>query len=484
MTLQEPIDYGRKWLVMLAVGAGILLTTIDGTIVNVALPTLVRDLNTNFATVQWVVLAYLLALATLMLSIGRLGDMIGKKPIYNGGFVVFTAGSMLCGLAPSIYWLIGFRVVQAVGGAMMLALALAIITEAFPPAERGKAMGISSGIISVGIVLGPTLGGLIIEASSWNWIFFVNLPVGILGAFLVHRFVPSFKPAGGQRFDYWGAVTLFLSLLSLLLALTVGQQIGFDDRRILLLFAGFVLFLFLFVLIEWRSSQPMIDLRLFRNRLFSINLVTGLFTFVAIAGTVILLPFYLEIVLGYNTREVGLLMAAVPVILGVVAPISGALSDRFGTRPITALGLFILLIGYYAMRGLSQQTTAIGFILRLMPVGIGMGVFQSPNNSAIMGSVPRERLGIASGLLSITRTLGQTTGIALLGALWAGRVIALSTRPLPGGATTASAGAQIAALRDTFWATVILMALGLGLSLWGLAQERRLGRAATSTLTP
>jgi EmrB/QacA subfamily drug resistance transporter len=480
----QAVDYSRKWLVMIAVGTGVILTTIDGTIVNVALPTLVRELNTDFATVQWVVLGYLLSLATLLLSIGRLGDMIGKKPIYNGGFVIFTIGSVLCGLAPTISWLIGFRIVQAIGGAMMLALGLAIVTEAFPPQERGKAMGIISGIISVGIVLGPTLGGLIIEASSWNWIFFVNLPVGIVGTLLVQRLVPSFKPTGRQKFDYLGAITLFISLLSLLLALTFGQQIGFGERRILFLFASWTVFLVAFIIIEWYSEQPMIDPRLFRNRLFSINLVTGLITFIAIAGTVILMPFYLEDVLGYDTRQVGLLMAATPIVLGIVAPLSGTLSDRFGTRSITALGLLVLLIGYYAMSTLDDQTTAVGFILRLLPVGIGMGVFQSPNNSAIMGSVPRERLGIASGLLSITRTLGQTIGIAILGALWASRVMFHAGRALPGGATTAAAEAQIAGLQETFLVTLMLMAFGLALSLWGLVQERRLQRTAASTLVP
>jgi EmrB/QacA subfamily drug resistance transporter len=469
----QAIDYSQKWYVLAAVGGGIVLTTLDSSIVNVALPTLVRELGTNFATVQWVVLAYLLTLATLLLSMGRLGDMIGKKPIYTTGFIIFTIGSVLCGLSPSIYWLIAFRVVQAVGGAMTLALGLAIVTEAFPSEERGRALGISGGIVSVGIVLGPTLGGLIIEALSWHWIFFVNLPVGIVGTWMVLHYVPAIRPAGHQAFDYGGAITLFISLLSLLLALTIGQEVGLGDQRIWLMLASWVLFLAAFIIIEWRSDHPMIDLQIFRNRLFSINLITGLFTFVSIAGTVILMPFYLENVLGYDTRQVGLLMAAVPLALAVIAPLSGSLSDRFGTRPITAIGLLILLFGYYAMSTLSEQSTGAGYIIRLLPVGIGMGVFQSPNNSAVMGTVPRERLGIASGLLSINRTLGQTTGIALMGTLWASRVLAYADAPPAGGATAASAAAQIAGLQDTFLAVVVLIAFGLVLSIWGLLEERR-----------
>jgi EmrB/QacA subfamily drug resistance transporter len=474
------VDYGRKWYVMTAVAFGILLTTIDGNIVNVALPTLVRDLQTDFATIQWVILAYLLTLATLLLSLGRLGDMIGKKPIYTTGFIIFTLGSVLCGLAPNVYWLIGFRVLQAVGGAMLLALSMAIVTESFPPQERGRALGISGTFISVGIVVGPTLGGLLIDAVSWHWIFYVNLPIGVIGTLLTVRFVPALRPKGEQTFDFGGAATLFVSLLALLVGLTWGQQRGFGETAVFALIAAFFIFLALFVVIERRMTQPMIDLRMFQNKLFSINLVTGLTTFVAIAGTVILSPFYLENVLGFDPRQVGILMAIVPLFLGVVAPLSGAMSDRWGTRPLTVVGLFVLALGYFAMSSLNEQNTAWGFILRMFPIGLGMGLFQSPNNSAVMGSVSRKRLGIASGLLAITRTLGQTTGIALLGALWAGRTMVHYGAALPGGVVAASSSAQVSGLHDTFLAIVVLMILALGLAVWGWVQEGRLRETAVS----
>jgi EmrB/QacA subfamily drug resistance transporter len=479
---ESTIDYSRKWYVMAAVAMGIFLSTIDGSIVNVALPTLVRDLRTNFPTVQWVVLAYLLTQATLMLSVGRLGDMIGKKSIYAVGFVVFTLGSVLCGLSPTIYWLIGFRVLQAIGAAMVLALGLAIVTEAFPPAERGRALGLSGTMVSVGIVVGPTLGGVLINALSWHWIFFVNLPVGIIGTWMVIRFVPNFKPVGRQNFDYLGAVVLFVSLLALLLALTVGQSLGFTAPAILALFAVWLVFLALFILIELRVSEPMVDLELFSNRLFSVNLVTGFATFVAIAGTLILIPFYLENVLGFSTQQVGLMLAVVPVFLGVTAPVSGALSDRLGTRPITVVGLLVLLLGYLFLSRLDAQTGILSFLLLFFPIGIGMGMFQSPNNSAILGSAPRERLGVASGLLSITRALGQTTGIALLGAFWAARVIGQAGTAVTGGATAAPPEAQVAGLQDTFAFISVLIALALALSLWGLNQERRLQRELAAQL--
>ena len=475
----EVIDYSRKWHVMLAVAMGTFLATIDGSIVNLALPTLVRDLRSDFATVQWVVLAYLLTLATLILGIGRLADMKGKKPIYTTGFIIFTIGSLLCGLAPSIYWLIAFRVIQAVGAAMVVALGAAILTEAFPPSERGKALGLFGTVVSIGIVVGPTLGGILIDAFSWHSIFFVNLPVGIAGTALAIRFVPAIQPPGGQRFDLLGALALFTSLLCLSLALTAGQELGFGDRRILALFAGFAVFLAIFIATELRTSQPMIDLRLFQNRQLSVNLITGFITFVAIAGSFILMPFYLENVRGFNTRQVGLLLASVPLGLGIMSPISGMLSDRLGTRPISVIGLAILLAGYYALSTLDGNTNLSGFMLRFAPVGVGMGIFQSPNNSAIMGSAPRERLGIVSGLLSITRTIGQTTGIAVLGAAWASRVFAYAGGPLPGGATAAPAIWQVSALRDTYLGIFALIVFGLALGIWALVEERSAaGKAA------
>ncbi|MFP4440352.1 MAG: MFS transporter [Chloroflexaceae bacterium] len=467
------VDYSRKWYAMAAVAMGIFLSTIDGSIVNIALPTLERELNTTFAIVQWVALGYFLTVTILLLSVGRLADIIGKKLLYTLGFIIFTVGSGLCGVAPTIAWLIGFRVLQAVGAAMMMALGPAIVTEAFPPSERGKALGITGLMVSIGIVVGPALGGVLIEQFSWHWIFFVNIPVGIVGILIVLRFVPDTRPPGGQRFDYLGAATLCLSLLGLLLGLTLGQQFGFDQQIIRMLFAGWIIFLLIFIFIEWKSRQPMVDLTLFRNSLFSINLINGLISFILVAGSLMLIPFYLENILGYDTQRVGLLLAPVPIALGVAAPIAGALSDRVGTRAITIVGLLVMLVGYAGLMSLDTHTSVLGYILRFLPVGLGMGIFQSPNNSAVMGTVPQTRLGVASGLLAMTRTLGQTVGIALLGTIWASRVAAAASEPLTGETTDAPALAQVAGLHDTFFVAVVLLLLALGLSTWGLLQERR-----------
>jgi MFS family permease len=296
------------------------------------------------------------------------------------------------------------------------------------------------------------------------------------------RYIPVYKPAGKQQFDFFGAITLFVSLLSLLLALTLWQQIGFSEPRIRLLLAGWVIFFGAFIVIEWHTHQPMVDLKLFYNSLFSINLIIRLITFITLTGTFVLLPFYFENVSAYGTRQVGLLLAVIPIFLGITAPISGILADRLGTGLISVGGLLALLVGYYALSTLNAQTSTLGYVLRLLPIGVGMGAFQTPNNSAIMGAAPRESLGIASGILVITRTLGQTTGIAVLGALWAARVIFHNGALLPEGATTASAAIQTVGLQDTFLVVTALSILALILSLWSLKQERQLHQAVSASI--
>ena len=456
---------------MAAVSMGVLLATIDGSIVNVALPTLVRELNTDFATIQWVVLAYLLTVTTLLLSVGRLADMIGKKQIYTIGFIIFTLASFLCGLATTVYMLIMLRVVQAIGATMIMALGTAIVTESFPPQERGRALGIIGTVVSIGIILGPTAGGLIVDIFSWQWIFLVNIPVGIVGILMTIRFVPDIKPEGKQKFDFLGAFTLFFCLLFLLSALTIGQGAGFTDNGVLFLFVLGVLLLGFFIVVELRAEQPMIDLTLFHNLNFNISLATGFLTFIAIAGTLILTPFYLENVLGYSTRQVGLLIAVLPISMGIIAPISGSLSDRFGSRIITVIGLGILLLGYALLTTVSVQTSTLTFALLFIPLGVGMGIFQSPNNSAIMGAAPPDKLGIVSGMLALNRTLGQTTGIAIIGAIWAGLTIYYARPAQITSATDALPPAQVAALQNTFFFITAIIFAAFCLALWALVKS-------------
>ncbi len=460
-------DYSRKWLAMAAVSMGVFLGTIDGSIINVSLPTLMEALNTDFPTIQWVILGYLLTVTCLLLSVGRLADIQGKKKIYLIGFVIFTLGSMLCGFSPTAGWLVAFRIVQAVGAAMVTALGAGIITAAFPPHERGKALGIMGTVVSVGIATGPALGGVLIGTIGWRAIFFVNVPVGIVGVFMVRVFVPDDHPTGRQRFDFSGALALFVSLVSLLLALTLGQRLGFDRLLIWGLLGNFVLFLAIFLWIERNVTQPMVNLAMFRNPPFSVGLLTGFMTFIALGG-IFILPFYLQNVLGYAAAQVGLLLSILPIMLSITSPLSGILSDRFGSRGLATIGLLIMAITYALLSTLQPDTSTWGYILRVAPLGIGVGMFQSPNNSAIMGSVSKERLGIASGFLAMSRTLGQTTGVAVIGTIFATRAASYAGQAVSANLDAVPAPALVQGLQDAILlvgammlAATIISAIGL-----------------------
>jgi EmrB/QacA subfamily drug resistance transporter len=465
---ESQIDPRRKWLVLISVAMGVFLATIDGSIVNIGLNTLVRDLGKPLAVIEWVVLAYMLTLSTLMLSVGRLSDMIGKKKLFLGGMVLFTISSGLCGISPDVYWLIGFRVLQAVGGATIMALGTAIVTEAFPPQERGKALGIMGTMVSIGIIAGPTIGGLILESLTWHWLFFVNLPIGIIGVIMVVRFVPKHAVRNQQRFDFLGAGMMFISLTTFLFALTLGQKSGFNNGLVLTLLGTCVVAIVLFILVERKVDEPMIDLKMFSNAQFSINLITGFLVFISTAGTMLILPLYLQNILHLGPQQTGLMLAITPVVVSVVAPLSGTLSDKVGSRPITTLGLAMLIIGYILVSSLSETTTTLGYLVRFIPVGIGIGLFQSPNNSAVMGSAARDRLGVASGLLALTRTIGQTAGIALLGAFWENRVAFYVGGFIHQDSTSAPTLMQVLGLKDTIHLVIGLLVVAFIISLWAL----------------
>ncbi|MGD9210821.1 MAG: DHA2 family efflux MFS transporter permease subunit [Desulfobacteraceae bacterium] len=465
--------FHRKWLIASAVGAGVFLATLDGSIVNVSLPTMVAALNTNFAIIQWIVLSYLLTLTTLMLGFGRLGDILGKKQIYLLGFTIFTIASALCGFASNVYFLIGFRIAQAIGAAMIVSLGAAILTESFPPTERGKAMGFIGAVVAVGIVTGPTLGGIIIDLLSWHWIFFVNIPIGIIGIMMVWRFIPNLNPAQRQKFDYFGAIVLFTSLICFLIGLSLGQQFGFSNLLVLILLLAALILMTGFILLELRVQQPMINLSLFKNSLLCVNLFTGFISFIAMGGTIILIPFYLELILGYQTMKVGLLMSAIPIMMGIFSPISGSFSDRLGSRPITLLGLAVLCISYFASSTLSMQTDELGFILRILGIGVGMGLFLSPNNSAIMGAGSKNQLGIISGLMALTRSLGQVVGVSVIGTLWAVRIRTITGNWELKDVTKAPLSAQVQGLQFIFIVVGIMIFAGFCISIYGYILDRK-----------
>lgn len=428
--MTEP-DFSRKWWALAAVGSGVLLATIDGSIVNISLGTLVKAFDSNLNVVEWVVLSYLLTITCLLLLMGRLGDMFGKRRVYAAGFVLFTLASALCGLANGVATLIGFRVLQAVGAAMLQSVGPALLVTAFPPRERGLALGAIGSFVAVGILIGPALGGLLLNTVGWQSIFYVNVPVGIVGTWLTLRSITPDRPAArGQVFDVVGALLLMASLFGLLLALTEGPLWGWGDPRVLGLLGLFAAAGAAFFAWELRFPSPMINLRLFRNAAFSLNLLAGFVLFLGLAFNLLLTPLFFQFVYRFDLQTTGLMLIALPVALSLASPISGRLSDRVGPRALTVAGLALSGLGLVGLSFTRETTPPLQMLAFLMVVGAGVGMFQSPNNSTVLGNAPPEALGVASGLLAVMRTLGQTAGIALAGAIWASQVIALNGAPV------------------------------------------------------
>ena len=466
-------DTSRKWWSMLVIGLGIFMGTLDMSSVSVSLPTLVEELDTDFATIQWVILGYVLVITSLMLGVARLGDMVMKKKLYNWGLVVFTGASLLCGLAPSVGWLIAFRILQGTGSVVMQALGSAIIVEVFPPSERGRAMGIIGSIVSVGIASGPAIGGMIIGLVGWRWVFLIKLPVGLVTLLASIAYLPSIPPVEkDQRFDITGALILLGALVCFALGMTMGQNRGFGDDFVRVLLALSCIGVLVFSVVENRTRQPMVDLGLFRNAQFSLNLLMGLISFIVMGGMFIL-PFYLQLVKGYPTFQVGLMMMASPIAMGLVAPLSGSISDRFGTRMISVIGLLAIIGGGYTVSTLTVDTSAPGYLMRVVLVGMGMGIFQSPNNSAIMGAVPPERLGVASGLMALARNLGTTIGIPMMGAICTAIVITSAQLLTLTNIAKAPASALVDGINGAFRISAIVLGISTLLFIIALLVERR-----------
>ncbi|MHB1419858.1 MAG: MFS transporter [Bacillota bacterium] len=402
-----------KWWVLVNVATGTFMATLDGSIVNVALPTISAGFHANLEVLQWVITAYLLTISSLLLIFGRLADILGRKQVYTTGFLVFVAGSLLCGLATSVGMLITTRIIQAVGAAMLMANGMGIVTTAFPPQERGRALGTVGLFVAAGSLTGPSVGGLMVSAFGWPSIFLVNIPVGILG-FVMGQFILSNGPSAKQRetFDVPGALLFSIGIISLLLGFANGQKMGWTSPLIIATLVGAVLLLILFYINERRINSPMIDLNLFRNHVFFNGTMAALISFIAMFCANILIPFYLEGVLRFTPKHIGLAMTPFPLAMALVAPFSGWLSDKIGPIALTTGGMAINALGLVLLSFLGPSASFIQVSFYLALLGIGAGMFQSPNNSSIMGSVPQQKLGIAGGINALVRNVGMVLGVA------------------------------------------------------------------------
>lgn len=415
----------RRWGVLAILCVGVFMMLLDGTIVNIAIPSILTAFQTGFSEVEWVMNAYLLAFAVLLITTSRLGDLYGRRLVFMTGLCVFTLASLACGLAPGIGWLIGFRAVQGVGGAMMMPNTLSIITNVFSPQERGKAMGFWGGVSGFSLALGPSLGGLLVEAASWRWIFFINVPVGIILLAMTLRYIPeSTDPTSVRQMDYPGVAVLTASLFALTFALIEGQSYGWTSGLILGLFAATVVGLAVFVVIQRRQIQPLMDLNLFKNRTFSLINGLGLILQFGMMGVFFLLPVFLQAILGYSAIKAGLVMTPLAAIVIVSSPVSGMLSDRIGPKWLMFWGMLVTALGFYLTRRVMVTDGSWpDFVLPFVISGFGIGMVMPPSTSAVMGAVSPERAGQASGVLSSVRQIGAVLGIAVMGAVLQNRVV-------------------------------------------------------------
>jgi EmrB/QacA subfamily drug resistance transporter len=455
----------RKWLILTSVSLGSLMATLDGSIVNIALPAIGSDFRIDLTTVEWVVVAYLLVVGSLLLPFGRLGEVLTFKRVYLVGFAVFTAASVCCGASPNEITLIGFRVAQGIGAAMIMSMGPAIVARTFPANERGRALGLNAISVSIGLSLGPALGGILTQAATWRAIFLINAPIGVLAIIWAARILPTESSRQGQSFDVRGAALSGVALFSLLLALSNGQDWGWTSPAIVGLLVAFVVLAGAFIAAERRAIQPMIDLALFKIRPFTAGLVSVVVAFAGLFTATFLLPFLLQQSRGFSPIEAGLLLTPVPITMAVIAPLSGIASDRLGPRLPASAGMAIMVLGLLSLTQLPVDFSLPDLIWRLVLLGIGLGLFMSPNSSAVLGAVPRLRVGTASGTLAQMRVNGQALGIALSAA-----VVAIRTPFHLAQAAGAPAGvarniAQAGAIHDAFAVAALICCVGVVASL-------------------
>lgn len=411
-----------KWLALLTVSIGTFMGTLDASIVNISFPRLTQVFETEPSIVLWVSVAYLLVSVSLMLTFGRIGDVVGRKRTYILGLAVFTAGLTLCSLAQSILQLIIFRVIQAIGYAMTVAISTAIVTATFPTQERGKALGMLGGVVSAGLLSGPVLGGLLLDTLDWKAIFYTRVPVGIIGIIMAWTLLKEQRfPVTDFKFDLAGAATLFASLSCLLLFFNLGGRLGFASAPALALAVSTAVLFPLFVIFEKRAPQPIVDLNLFRNRTFAFSTISLVIMFVAISSNTFLMPFYLINGLGHSASKAGLLFATISVTALLVGPLSGWVSDKIGSRILCTIGMALACAALFLLSQLGAESSEVDVLIRLVIQGLGSGMFSSPNNSTIMGSVPKEKLSTGSAMIGTVRQIGMSCGIAIAGAVFAGR---------------------------------------------------------------
>ncbi len=458
-----------RWA-LASLSLSMLLSSLGTSIANVGLPTLAQAFNASFGQVQWVVLAYLLAITTLIVSVGRLGDIIGRRRLLLAGIFLFTAASFLCGLAPTLWLLIAARAAQGLGAAIMMALTMAFISETVAKDKTGSAMGLLGTMSAVGTALGPSLGGVLIAGPGWPAIFLINVPLGLLTLLLAYRHLPIDRQGPKTErasFDIMGTLLLAATLGAYALAMTMGRG-SFGSLNLGLLLAA-VFGTGLFVLAEARAASPLVRLAMFRDPVLSTSLAMNGLVSTVMMATLVVGPFYLSRGLGLNTALVGTLMSIGPIISALSGVLAGRIIDRFGASFMVIVGLIGMAIGSIALSVLPALFGVAGYIVAIAVLTPGYQLFQAANNTAVMLDVRPDQRGVISGMLNLSRNLGLITGASVMGAVFA---FAAMTTDI----TMADPEAIATGLRITFTVAALLVVVALAMAIGGLAFATRLNR--------
>jgi EmrB/QacA subfamily drug resistance transporter len=419
VSAHEQIQTGRAArLILLSVCIGQIIVGLDLRAITVALPTLTTSFRSEFTTIQWTILVYDLVLIGLIITMGRLGDLFGRRKFYSLGFLVFVVGSALCGLAQTTGQLIFFRALQAIGGAIIAANGRAIVSVHLPQADRGRALGLTSTAFHIGFLTGPSLGGFLIDTIGWRWIFYINMPFSIWGAYLAWKVVPETRAREKFSLDIPGAILLLVTNGLFIYAIDQLPRVGWRDPAFLITLALSMIGLVFLLRTEAKAETPILALQMFRDRLFS----AGILSLFLIAGTLsainFLLPFYLQYLLGYSPSQVGWIIVADSVVIMIMAPIAGALSDRLGSRLLCTIGCAIVAIAQFFLASLDIQASLLRIMVPLVIWGVGWALFNAPNQSSILGAVRSERIGAAAGMIATTARAGGAMGVALSATLF------------------------------------------------------------------
>jgi EmrB/QacA subfamily drug resistance transporter len=406
--------YRNRYIIMGIVLLGIFMSVLDGIVVSIALPTMTTHFNVDLSASQWITTAYLLTITSLLLVCGKVSDFTGRVPMFTAGIALFSISSLACGFSVSLPMLIGFRVIQAIGGAMMFSISGAIIFQAFPADERGRAMGYIGSTVAVGSIVGPIMGGFITEALGWQYIFLINVPIGIVLFVLALKYLRIHEHRAKRfRMDVPGAALLIITVVALVAFLNQLAETASLTLLEYILAAAFAVALTAFVFVERRTKDPLLDLSIFRVKLFVLPCISMILYFIGIFMMNICSPFYFQGVLGYTQTQVGMFMLVVPFILVVGSPVGGWLYDKHHSRYYSTVGVGIVALGLFTMAYAAYVTSVPVMFVAMVLLGVGGALFQSPNNTELMSALPREKLSIASSVTATVRNLGFTLGVSL-----------------------------------------------------------------------